>query len=68
MAKQVHFVVAVDVDTGTISIDDETYTARFSSSEGYWNTETEEWSSDPRQFYYDKALKILNSKANLERE
>lgn len=68
MSREVHFVVAVDVDTGTISIDDDTYTTRFSGNEGYWDSEAGEWFPDPEQIHYNKALKILNHKADLESE
>ena len=62
MAKQVYFVVAVDLDTGEPFIDDEVLTARFSSKEQVWNTDTEEWESDDEEAtLYLKALEILNT-------
>jgi hypothetical protein len=61
MAKQVYFVVAVDLDECVPFIDDDTFTARFSSTEQVWDTELQEWQEDPDQEFYDKALKILNT-------
>ena len=46
MSKQVHFVIAVDVDTKEISIDDDTYLARFDEEQGYFDTDTESWKAD----------------------
>lgn len=62
MSRQVHFVVAVDVDEEKLYIDDETYTARFSDNEVVWNTETNEWQEDINNTYYEKALRIFNTK------
>ena len=42
MGREVHFVIAVDVDTKRAYIDDETYTSKFDSSQGYFDTETDE--------------------------
>ena len=62
MAKQVYFVVAVDLDTGVPFIDDTVLTARFDSNEQVWDTETEEWESDDEDAtLYLKALEILNT-------
>ena len=59
MAKQVYFVVAVDLDTGVPFIDDTVLTARFDSNE---DTETEKWESDDEDAtLYLKALEILNT-------
>lgn len=68
MGREVHFVLAVDVDNGTISIDDDTYAAKFDLAQGYWDTEKEEWFEDEDRLLYDKALELLNAKARLERE
>lgn len=59
MSKQVHFVVAVDLETKRWWIDDGTFTARFGSDEGTWDTETQEWSSTTWEENLD-ALGILN--------
>jgi hypothetical protein len=61
-------VIAVDVDDQTISIDDDTYAARFDYSEGYWDTVEDQWFEDVDRTLYDKALDLLNSKAKLERD
>ena len=68
MSKQVHFVIAVDVDTKEISIEDDTYLARFDEEQGYFDTDTESWEADDDQFFYDQAYKILNTKAQLGKE
>jgi len=65
MAREIHFVIAVDIDNGTISIDDGSYEARFSSDEQVWDSERCKW----REFEddeYDLALGILNSLSKLE--
>lgn len=62
MSKQVMFVVAVDIDTAEIMIDDVLFTARFSSNEAAWDTESEEWLADPNDELYVAALDILNAK------
>lgn len=68
MSREVHFVLAVDVDTGKIFIDDDTYSARFDHSEGYWDTEKEAWFEDEDRTLYDQALELINTKAKLERD
>lgn len=68
MAKQVHFVIAVDVDNQTIFIDDDTYTAKFDRAEQVWDSEAEHWLGDDDGSYYQSALTILNNKAQIERE
>lgn len=68
MGREIHFVLAVDIDTGKIAIDDDTYAARFDYSEGYWDTEKEAWFEDEDRVLYDQALEILNTKAKLERD
>jgi hypothetical protein len=68
MSREVHFVIAVDVDSGELYIDDDTYAAKFDLSQGYWDTEKAEWFEDEDRLLYDKALEILNSKSKLERE
>ena len=68
MGREVHFVVAVDVDNKTIAIDDSTYRARFAPSEGYYDTEKLEWFEDEDLELYNNALQILNQRAVLEKE
>jgi hypothetical protein len=65
MGREVHFVIAVDVDTKRAYIDDETYTSKFDSSQGYFDTRTDEWQVDEDRLLYDIALGILNSKSAL---
>jgi hypothetical protein len=59
MAKLYYFVVAVDLETETKHIDDETLTARFPDG-AVWNEETEEWEQDIDE-EYARALEILNN-------
>jgi hypothetical protein len=62
MAKQVHFVVTVDLEEGVPFIDDDTYSARFGKEEQVWNTETSEWEEfDEEMDLYYQALEILNN-------
>ena len=61
MAKIVYFVIAVDLETKSISIDDETFMARFGESEQVFDEEAGEWLADEENFY-DEAVEILNSK------
>lgn len=68
MSREVHFVVAVDVDQKKIYIDDDTYAAKFDYDQGYWDTEQEKWLPDEDRLLYDQALAILNGKAKLEED
>lgn len=68
MGREVHFVIAVDVDNKTIAIDDSTYRSRFLSSEGYYDTEKLEWFEDEELELYNYALQLLNQRAVLEKE
>jgi hypothetical protein len=61
MSKQVYFVVAVDLNSKEVFIDDETFTARFKRDEQVWNTETNQWEEDDQAFLYEDALEILNN-------
>lgn len=63
MSRQVMFVIAVDIDTKEVFIDDDSLTARFSREEQIWNTDTEEWEADDDEAtaYYE-ALELLNTK------
>lgn len=56
------FVLAVDVDTKEVFIDDESLVARFSGNEQVWNTDTQQWESDDDEAtLYGQALEILNT-------
>jgi hypothetical protein len=59
MARQVHFVVVVDIDTKEWWVDDDTFTARFAKDEGTWNTDTSTWSATEDDDHH-LALEILN--------
>lgn len=62
MGRQVMFVVAVDIDTKEVFIDDDSLVARFASNEQIWNTETSEWESDDENSTaYSQALELLNT-------
>lgn len=62
MSRQVMFVIAVDIDTAEIMIDDEVFTARFDKCEAAFDTDREEWIADPGDELYVAALDILNAK------
>jgi hypothetical protein len=56
------FVIAVDIDTKEVFIDDDSLVARFASNEQIWNTETSEWESDDEESTaYSQALELLNT-------
>jgi hypothetical protein len=62
MGRQVMFVIAVDIDTKEVFIDDDSLVARFASNEQIWNTETSEWESDDENSTaYSQALELLNT-------
>jgi len=60
MSRVVHFVVAVDLETGDKFIDDETFVAKF-GFERVWNTETNKWEEEDWDKDYVPALEILNN-------
>ena len=63
MSRQVMFVIAVDLDTKEVFIDDDSLVARFGHHEQVWNTDTEEWEADDEDSTaYTEALEILNTK------
>lgn len=62
MAKIVYFVVAVDLETKSAYIDDDTFLARFSRDEAVFDEDAGEWHEDDDLVHYNKALDILNSK------
>lgn len=61
MARQVYFVVAVDLESGVPFIDDDTFMARFSKDEKVWDTEANEWREEDYDTEYLPALEILNN-------
>jgi hypothetical protein len=70
MARLVHFVIAVDLDDKSVSIDDGTYTARFSPREQVWDTDLNEWveyvvvDDETGESEYDLAVEILDKHLN----
>jgi hypothetical protein len=70
MARLVHFVIAVDLDDKSVSIDDGTYTARFSPREQVWDTDLNEWveyvvvDDETGESEYDLAHEILDKHLN----
>ena len=70
MARILHFVIAVDLDDKSVSVDDETYTARFSPSEQVWDTDLNEWveyvvvDDETGDSEYDLAQEILDKHLN----
>ena len=42
MARKVHYVLVVDLETGEVEIDNDTACARF-DEELLWDTDTQEW-------------------------
>jgi hypothetical protein len=61
MAREIHFVVVVDLDDETVRIDDDTFMARFDKSEQVWDAEKSEW-REYAEDEYEKAVEILNAK------
>lgn len=62
MSKIVYFVVGVDLDKREPFIDDDVLTARFSSEEQVWDTDTELWEGDDdNATLYLQGLEILNT-------
>jgi hypothetical protein len=70
MARIIHFVIAVDLDDKSVSIDDDTYTARFSPREQVWDTDLNEWveyvvvDDETGESEYDLAVEILDKHLN----
>lgn len=70
MARIIHFVIAVDLDDKSVSVDDDTYTARFSPSEQVWDTELGQWveyvvvDDETGESEYDLAQEILDKHLN----
>jgi hypothetical protein len=61
MARQVYFVIAVDLDDKTIRIDDDTFMARFGKEEQVWDDHKSVWREDEGSEYLE-ALELLNTK------
>jgi len=61
MAREIHFVIAVDIDNGTISIDDGSYQARWAGNEQVWDTDKRDW-RELEDNEYEIALDLLNTK------
>ena len=59
MAREVYFVVVVDLDDKSWRVDDDTFMARFGKDEGTWDTDTETWSPTTWDDNIE-ALEILN--------
>jgi hypothetical protein len=57
MAELIHFVVAVDLETGEVILDDDTLIARFHNG-AVWNTNTEEWRAETEDEYNRSVSKI----------
>jgi hypothetical protein len=66
MAREIHFVIAVDIDNGTISIDDGSYQARWAGNEQVWDTDKQDW-RELKDNEYEIALELLNTR-KLENE
>jgi len=70
MSRLVHFVIAVDLDDKSVSVDDGTFTARFSPREQVWDTELNEWveyvvvDDETGESEYDLAVEILDKHLN----
>lgn len=61
MARQVHFVITIDLDDKTKTIDDETLCAKFHDGTT-WDTDEAEWVFETDE-EYEEALTILNDKS-----
>lgn len=61
MAKEIHFVITVNLDEKSKRIDDDTLSAMFHSGTG-WDSETQEWFVEEDD-QYQEALAILNDKS-----
>lgn len=61
LTREVYFVVAVNLDDQTITIDDNEFTARFAPHEQVWDYDLEQW-RDYAEGEYERALLILNTK------
>jgi hypothetical protein len=60
MARTVHFVIAVDLDSKTVHIDDDTFTAKFHDGALY-DDETQQWREEDYDTEYLPALQLLNT-------
>jgi hypothetical protein len=74
MSRQVPFVIMVDIDSEKLYIDDDIFDAKFGKHEGVydvdpeWGEEYGLWMPDKEGKLYKEALRILNKKAEVEKE
>lgn len=61
MAREIKFIISIDLDAQTSSIDDGSFTIRYQDWEQVWNTDTQDW-QPYKEGEYDLALQILNTK------
>ena len=61
MAREITFVLSVDLDNQIVRIDDDTYVARFGRDEQVWDTELKQW-RDYEDGELTLAVEILNTK------
>jgi hypothetical protein len=61
MAREIKFIIAVNLDDKTCRIDDDSFMLRYSAMEQVWDTDLEEWTSY-QEGEYELALEILNTK------
>jgi hypothetical protein len=57
MAELIHFVVAVDLETGEVILDDDTLIARFHDG-AVWDNEANEWRAETEAEYERSVEKI----------
>lgn len=60
MARKVHYVLVVDLETGEVEIDNDTAIARF-DEELLWDTDKQEWREETAD-EADEAYTILRNK------
>lgn len=65
MAKWVHFVVAVNIDSDEVVIDDDTFTAKFTSG-GLYDDQTNQWRDEDEE-EGEKARQALSKAPLYER-
>ena len=61
MAREVQFIISVNLDDKTCRIDDDSFMLRYSAMEQVWDTDLEEWTSY-QEGEYELALELLNTK------
>jgi len=60
MARQVVFVISVDIDNKIVFINDDVLTTVFEADQSVWDTEAMEWRKHTYN-EYQKALRLLNT-------